>query len=105
MTARAQTGLGVGRPTPKPGQDPKPKGRAVLSPPLRREIADRHAQQVFQEHLAPHFPRATYQQLAQILTARRVLPVRGRGPWDSMRVRNLLRRVQRSATDGAGHQT
>lgn len=79
--------------------------RVVLSPPVRRAVADLHAQQIFRDHIAPHFPRATYDQLAGLLTARRVPPVRGRGPWDSMRVRNLLRRVDRTATDGAGHQT
>lgn len=79
--------------------------RVVLSPAVRRAVADLHARQIFRSHIAPLFPRATYDQLAGLLTARRVPPVRGRGPWDSMRVRNLLRRVDRTATDGAGHQT
>lgn len=78
--------------------------RVVLSPPVRRAVADLHAQRVFAEHVAAFFPRATYEQIARVLTARRVPPVRGRGPWDSMRVRNLLRRVQRSATYCAKHE-
>jgi hypothetical protein len=78
------------------------EARVVLSPPLRRAVADLHAVQVFQHHLAAHHPRATLDQMADLLTAERVPPVRGGGPWSAMRVCHLLGRVRRAARDGAG---
>lgn len=75
--------------------------RVTLSPPLRRAVAELHARQTFQQHMAEHYPSATCEQLAEYLTVLRVPPVRGSGPWDGMRVHNLLKRVQRSAKSGA----
>lgn len=77
--------------------------RITLSPPLRRALADLHARQTFQQHLAEHYPRATCEQLAEHLTIQKVPPVRGHGPWDVMRVHNLLKRAKRSAKSGAAH--
>lgn len=77
--------------------------RVVLSPPLRRAVADLHAQRVFEEHLAPHFPRASFEQLADLLTAERVPPVRGGGRWSGQRVYHLMQRARRAAKAGDGH--
>ena len=98
-------GVGLGRSpaAPRPGDDPKPKGRVALSPPLRRAVADLHAQRVFAEHLAQHFPRASFEQLADLLTAERVPPVRGSGRWNGQRVSHLMQRARRAAKTGGQH--
>lgn len=72
-------------------------GRVVLTPELRRAVAELHARAVFDEHLAPHFPDATYPQLAQLLTARRVPTVRGRARWSGQQVFHLLQRMRHAA--------
>jgi len=79
------------------------QGRVVLSPPLRKAVADLHAVQVFKEYLAPHHPEATLPQLADLLTARQVPPVRGSGPWSPMRVHHLMMRARRAAEYGSRH--
>jgi hypothetical protein len=98
-------GLGRGPARPKPKDDPEPQGagRVVLSPPLRRAVADLHAARVFAEHLAPHFPRASFEQLADLLTAERVPPVRGSGRWNGQRVYHLLQRARRAAKTSGQH--
>lgn len=88
MTGRRENGRGA---------------RVVLSPPLRRAVADLHAKRVWQEHLAGLWPRANLEQLADLLTLRQVPPVRGSGPWSAMRVHHLVQRVRRSANSGSGH--
>ena len=97
-------GVGLGRSPARPGDGPKPKGeRVALSPPLRRAVADLHAQRVFAEHLAQHFPRASFEQLADLLTAERVPPVRGSGRWSAQRVYHLMQRARRAAKTGGQH--
>ena len=81
---------------PRREREPVTARRVVLSPPLRREIADIHARAVFHQHLVAHHPRCSLEQLAGLLTAAAVPPVRGRGPWSAMRVHNLMRRLRRS---------
>ena len=88
MTGRRENGRGA---------------RVVLSPPLRRAVADLHAQRVWQEHLAPLWQRANLHQMADLLTLRQVPPVRGSGPWSAMRVHHLVQRVRRSAKAGGKH--
>ena len=83
--------------------DNKRGARVVLSPPLRRAVADLHAQRVWQEHLTAYWPRANLEQLADLLTLRGVPTVRGSGPWSAMRVHHLVQRVRRSAKAGSGH--
>ena len=99
-------GLGLTRPParPKPKDDPKPQGRVTLSPALRREIADLHAARIFEEHLAEHFPRASFEQLAALLNAAQVPPLRGGGRWNTQRVHTLLQRARRAAKSGSSHQ-
>lgn len=77
--------------------------RVVLSPPVRRAVADLHAKRVWAEHLAPLWPRANLEQLAAVLTLRQVPPVRGSGPWSAMRVYHLVQRVRRTARTGDAH--
>lgn len=96
-------GIGVGLGTSKSGNGPKPKGRVVLSPALRRQVADLHALAVVVEHVLPHHPQASLEQLAALLTLRRVPPVRGDGPWSAMRVHHLLQRAKRASKAGAEH--
>ena len=72
------------------------KGRVTLSPALRRQVADLHAAQVFQEHLAQHHTKATLEQMAHLLTLRRVPAVRAKGPWTEKRMYDLLHRAERA---------
>lgn len=89
-------GVAIGTGGVKSGNGPKPKGRVTLSPALRRQVADLHAAQVFQEHLAPHYPSATLEQMAHLLTLRRVPAVRAKGPWTEKRMYDLLHRAERA---------
>jgi hypothetical protein len=62
-----------------------------------------HARQTFRQHLAEHFPRASFEQLADLLTAERVPPVRGAGGWSAQRVYHLMQRARRAARAGGQH--
>ena len=96
-------GVGLGRSPARPGDGPKPKGgRVSLSPPLRAAIARMHARQTYLEHVAPLRPQATLDQLAAVLTVRRVPAVRGRSGWNSKRTHDLLHRAQRAFEEANG---
>jgi hypothetical protein len=66
-------------------------------------VADVHARQVFQTYLAEHFPRASFEQLADLLTAEGIPPVRGSGGWSAQRVYHLMQRARRVARAGGQH--
>lgn len=71
--------------------------RITLSPPLRREIADMHARQVFRDYIQPLGGMCSYEQIAEILNTASVPPVRAKSAWDGMKVHTLLKRVRRGS--------